>query len=57
VDMVVKIYREDINVKYTGKKRKNEISDVVADISKAKKELEWSPKTNLFEWLKKTINK
>jgi UDP-glucose 4-epimerase len=57
VDRVVNIYDEKIKVRYTGKKRKNEILNVVADIEKAKKELGWSPQTDLFEWLKKIIKK
>ena len=36
--------------------RKNEIPDVVADISKAKKELNWVPKISFAEGIARTIN-
>ena len=35
--------------------RQNEIQDTLADISKAKELLNWEPKTNLLEWLKRQL--
>ena len=57
VEMVVKTCGGKIKGRYTGKVRKNEIPDVVADVKKIKRELGWVPKTELYDWLKKTIEK
>jgi len=40
-----------------GIRRKNEIDDVVADISKIKKELNWAPRYSLRDGLKDMIEK
>jgi len=37
------------------KKRKNEIDNIVADISKAKKELDWEPETDIEQGIGRTI--
>jgi UDP-glucose 4-epimerase len=57
VDMVVKISGRRIDWRYTGEVRKSEISDVVADVKKIKGELGWTPKTELYDWLKLMIDK
>ena len=40
---------DDIKVEFTGERRKNEVMDTVADTTKAKKLLEWQPKTGIEE--------
>jgi UDP-glucose 4-epimerase len=40
------------NVKYIDA-RPGEVNETMADNSKAKADLDWSPKTNLMEWIKK----
>lgn len=52
VKNLVKIHGKKIHVDYTNEKRKNEIMDCYADISKAKKELGWKPTVNLDTGLK-----
>ena len=45
----------EAEVRYLQKRRKNEIMDTVADITKAKKELGWEPKIDLEEGLRRYI--
>jgi nucleoside-diphosphate-sugar epimerase len=40
---------DNIKVEFTGERRKNEVMDTVADITKAKKLLAWQPKTGIEE--------
>ena len=59
IQEIVNCITEDINfpieVLFTGEKRKNEIQDTVADISKAKKVLNWIPEISLNEGIKKVL--
>lgn len=61
VEDIIKIVLKTMNIKkeYISKDviRKNEIFDVVADITKANKELKWVPKTNFEEGIKKCVEK
>jgi UDP-glucose 4-epimerase len=47
-DMIVGLFGHSIEVAFKNEKRKNEIADVTADISKAKKLLGWIPKVDIF---------
>ena len=49
VNTVIELFDHEIDVKFGGEKRKNEVLDTIADISKAKTLLNWEPKTNLRE--------
>lgn len=40
---------DDVAVEFTGERRKNEVMDTIADISKAKKLLGWQPKIGIEE--------
>ena len=59
IQEIVNCITENINfpieVLFTGEKRKNEIKDTVADISKAKKLLNWIPEISLNEGIKKVL--
>lgn len=52
VAKVIKIHGKKVRVVYSKERRKGEIMDVVADISKAKKELGWCPQTGIEEGLR-----
>lgn len=52
VAKLIKIHGKKVNVVYNEEERKGEIMDVVADISKAKKELDWQPETRIEEGLR-----
>ena len=56
VRKLIDIFGEKVVVNYRNKRRKNEIMDSIADISKAKEKLKWRPKTILDEGLRHTIN-
>jgi len=52
-EKAIEVYGQPIRVKYTGKVRKNEIQDVVANIDKAKKLLDFYPQIELEEGLRR----
>jgi len=60
IDLLFKITGEEIKVEYT-KKRTEDVSKIILDISRIEKELRWMPETsfddgirNVYEWLKNT---
>lgn len=55
VDMIVSCYDREIEVTYHNKRRKGEVMDTIADISKAKRLLRWEPKVSINEGLKRMI--
>jgi UDP-glucose 4-epimerase len=55
VNKVLSISGRDIPVNYLQQRRENEILDVIADITKAKKELSWEPQIPLEKGLRKCI--
>lgn len=57
VDKIIDIYGKDIDVKYTGEKRKNEIMNTVADTKKINKKLGWTPHVTLDKGLNTILNK
>jgi nucleoside-diphosphate-sugar epimerase len=56
VSFVNKIYGGLLDVSFEAKERKNEVLDTVADISKINLQLNWTPKTELFDGLKSMID-
>lgn len=60
VEIIVKLYEKEYNKKvkisYLGIKRKNEVADVVADITKSKEELKWEPKVDINDGIKKMFD-
>lgn len=50
---IARIAGKKIEIKFRNRKRKGEILDVVADISKAKQILKWQPEVSLAEGLKR----
>jgi UDP-glucose 4-epimerase len=52
---IIKNINPNIEVTFEGKRRRDEIDNAVADISKAKKLLNWSPKISLEEGIKQCI--
>jgi len=54
-DMIVGLFGSSIEVKFEGEKRKNEIPDVKADISKAKKLFNWEPKVTVHQGLQRLV--
>ena len=54
-EKIIKISRKDIQIKFN--KAKPSIPfDMFLDCSKAKKEIDWSPKTNIDQGITKTLN-
>lgn len=56
VQMVFNCISNKIKMTYKNEARPNEVDNVIADISKAKKLLGWEPKTPLKEGIRKTVN-
>lgn len=56
-ELVVKVSGKSIPVRFTNERRQNEIMDSVADISKAKRLLDWNPRVSLEEGLKLILGK
>lgn len=52
VEIIVKSISYNIEVKFSGEKRKNEVINAVADISKAKNILGWKPKFSFVDGIK-----
>ena len=52
VDLILNIVGTECNVVYKDERRKSEIMDTVADISKAKRLLKWEPSVTLKDGLK-----
>ena len=50
--IVSKISNNNIEIEFSGEARQSEVSDTIADITKARKILDWEPKTTLEEGLK-----
>ncbi|XDD52799.1 NAD-dependent epimerase/dehydratase family protein [Leptospira sp. WS4.C2] len=55
IEIIQKICGTSLPVKSGDIVRPNEINDVVADISRARENLGWIPKSDIFEGLKRTI--
>lgn len=55
VQIVNKFYNNNLNIVFANIERNNEVLDTVADISKIKSVLGWSPETSLEDGLKKLI--
>jgi len=51
VDQITASSDQEIKVEFSGEKRKNEVLNTIADISKAKKLLNWNPKITFNEGL------
>jgi nucleoside-diphosphate-sugar epimerase len=56
VRKLIDLFGKNVVVNYRNKRRKNEIMDTIADISKAKEKLKWDPKTILDDGLRDTIS-
>lgn len=56
-EMIVGCIGRKINIKFSGDKRKNEIMDAVADISKAREKLNWQPKVSFVDGINKMLGK
>jgi len=52
IDQIQKVYKNEIKIHFSNKVRKNEIKNTIANISKAKKLLNWQPRYNLSEGIK-----
>ena len=55
ISSIREIYPHEFNVEFNGEIRKNEVMDIVADISHAKVDLLWEPKVSLNEGIAKII--
>lgn len=55
VEIVNQLYNGTLTIEYSNEKRKNEVTETVADIIKTKKALKWSPKISLLEGIKRMI--
>lgn len=56
IKMIQEISESELNVISQEKTRRNEIEDVIADISHARNVLKWNPKYTFYEGLKKYID-
>ncbi len=56
VEIVNQLYNNSLHIEFSREKRKNEVLDTVADITKAKSLLHWIPTIDLVEGLKKMIH-
>ena len=52
-EIIAANYDKDIQIEFSEEKRHNEVMDTIADISKAKNYLHWTPKISLEEGLRK----
>ena len=57
VDKIVQLSETQTQITYTGERRKNEIMDTVADITKIKDELGWEPLYDMNKGLSEILNK
>jgi UDP-glucose 4-epimerase len=55
IDIIRHVYPQEFKVEFSGKIRKNEVMDIVADTSHLKVDLLWEPKVNLQEGIIKMI--
>jgi UDP-glucose 4-epimerase len=56
VDKVVEAWGKEVNVSYQSNRRRNEIMDVVADITKARKELNWEPEIDIDQGIERVVH-
>lgn len=56
VKKLINISEKEVPVDYRNKRRENEVMDVIADTRKAKEKLGWTPKVNINEGLKNTMD-
>ena len=54
-EMIIDLFGNNIEVEFKGQKRKSEVMETKADISKAKKLLGWTPKVNIREGLQRLV--
>jgi len=55
VSKVTSQYDHELKIIFSDEKRKNEIMDTVADITKAREVLNWKPKTDFISGIKQTV--
>jgi UDP-glucose 4-epimerase len=55
VDLAVKLARVECNIVYRNERKRNAIMDTVADISKAKRLLQWQPQVSFEDGLREMI--
>ena len=56
VDTIQDYFKGELNVNFSGESRRNEILDTIADISKAEKLMEWSPKVTFDQGLRMILD-
>lgn len=54
-EMIIDLFRNNIEVEFKGQKRKSEVMETKADISKAKKLLGWTPRVTIREGLQRLV--
>ena len=54
-EILAKLLNKKISVQYDNKMRPDDITDMVADISKVSREFNWKPSTSLEQGLEKTV--
>jgi len=55
-EMISELFGNEIELEFNGKRRKNEVMDTKADITKAEKVLGWSPKTDVRQGLQRLVD-
>ncbi len=56
IEMIQRVYGTTLPVKSVGVRRKDEIMDTIADISKARAELGWEPRVKLIDGIKRILS-
>lgn len=56
VNKIVELYGKPVKIEYTGERRKNEITDTVANFKKAEEKLGWKPIINIEVGLQYMLN-
>jgi len=55
VNIIKDMFKQHIDIRFTGEKRKNEVMNTIADISKARNALHWGPRTDFVDGIQKTV--
>jgi UDP-glucose 4-epimerase len=55
VQIIAKLLEKEISIRYDVQMRPDDVTDMIADISKVKREFGWKPSTSLYEGLELTL--
>jgi nucleoside-diphosphate-sugar epimerase len=55
VQIIAKLLEKEISIRYDVQMRPDDVTDMIADISKVRREFGWKPSTSLYEGLELTL--